>query len=97
MRTFTLHLPPLTEDQQIQLEETLLKIPQADTLAQGDENLQVTAEDVTLRDLVAAIYAWGSQHAGMLLRVSVSREGHDPMVLGRHSPNEIMHYLTAEG
>lgn len=99
MQTFTLHLPQLTQEQQFGLEEALLKVPQVDAMAQDGEAtaFQVTAADGTLRDAVAALYGWGSQYQGMLLRMTVSCDDRDPMLLGRHSPNDVIHYLATCG
>ncbi len=95
MLTFTLHIPKLTEEQQIQLEETLLKVPQVDAFVLTEAgDVEITSGKETLRDMAAALYSWASNYTGMLLSASVSCQGKEPMVLGKHSPNEMIHYLV---
>ncbi len=96
MLTFTLHIPKLTEEQQIQLEEALLKVPRVDALVLSEAGeVEVTSEEATLRDMAAALYSWASKYTGMLFKTSVSCGEKEPMVLGKYSPNEIIHYLVA--
>ncbi len=96
MITFTLHLPPLTEAQQFALEEALLKIPRVDALGlnAAGEALQVTASQDVLRDMVATLYSWASQYPGMLLRSVAQCPSKASMILGKHSPNDLIHYLA---
>ena len=96
MITFTLHLPPLTEAQQLALEEALFKIPQVDAMGlnAAGEAFQVTASQDVLRDMVATLYSWASQYPGMLLQSVAQCPQKASMVLGKHSPNDLIHYLA---
>ncbi len=95
MITFVLELPKLAPEKQIQLEDVLLKIPRVDAFAQDDGDFSITAENtnIVLRDLVAAIYGWASDHPGMALQMKVVCPKGE-MVLGKHSPNDVIHFLS---
>ncbi len=96
MITFTLQLPPLSDDQQFQLEEALLKVPRVDAFGMdaGTGLFTVSAAKETLRDLVATLYGWASNYPGMLLQTAVACGEEDAMILGKHSPNDMIHYLA---
>ena len=96
MITFTLELPRLAPEKQIQLEDVLLKIPRVDALAQADDSFSITSENenTVLRDLAAALYGWASDYPGMALQMkAVCPEGKS-MTLGKHSPNDLIHFLA---
>jgi len=97
MITFTLELPKLTDEQQIQLEEVLLKVPRVDAFAldDGSGHFSITTEEENsvLRDAVAALYGWASEYAGMVMQMTVVC-GEKRAMLGKHSPNDIIHFLT---
>jgi hypothetical protein len=47
-----------------------------------------------LRDLAAALYGWASDYPGMALQMkAVCPEGKS-MTLGKHSPNDLIHFLA---
>ena len=98
MIAFTLELPELTEEQQLQLEEVLLKIPHVDAFASddGSGNFSVSADsdNKVLRDMVAALYGWASDHPGVLMQMKAVCSDHQAVVLGKHSPNDVIHFLT---
>lgn len=97
MITFTLDLPKLSESQQIQLEEALLKVPRVDALALDDGSGRfsiTTAEDNrVLRDTVAALYGWASGHPGMVMQMKVVCPEKE-VTLGKHSPNDVIYFLS---
>jgi hypothetical protein len=98
MITFALALPPLSDKQQLQLEETLLKVPHVDAFAlnRGTGKFEITVENMNevLRDAVAAIYGWASEHPGLLMHMKVVCTNGAEMLLGTHSPNDIIHFLA---
>jgi hypothetical protein len=96
MISFTLRLPRLSADQQLQLEETLLRVPRVDAFALDEHTgfFEITTAVETLSDMVASLYSWASDYAGMLLQASVRCADREPMILGKHSPNDIIHYLA---
>ena len=97
MITFTLQLPPLTEEQQFQLEEALLKVPRVDAFGVEPESgfFVVTTAKETLHDMAATLYSWASNYTGMLLLTAVACNDRAPMILGKHSPNDVIHYLAS--
>ena len=97
MITFALDLPKLTESQRLQLEEALLKVPKVDALTNSDGKIIVTVGDgeQALRDAVAAIYGWASSFAGLLLQMKVNCQSQKSMLLGAHSPNDVIYFLTS--
>jgi len=97
MIAFSLQLPKLSETQRFRLEEALLKVPRVDAfgLDEETEHFAITAAEDTLRDMVASLYSWASEYAGMLLQTAVTCGDRDAMILGKHSPNDIIHYLAA--
>jgi len=97
MIAFTIQLPNLSETQRFQLEEALLKVPRVDAFSMDQDTgfFSVTTAEDTLRDMVATLYSWASNYAGMLLQTAVACNDRDAMVLGKHSPNDIIHYLAA--
>ena len=99
MITFTLRLPRLSAEQQFQLEEALLKVPRVDAFSMDDATgyFEITTAKDTLRDMAAALYSWASEYAGMLLQAEVVCDEREPMLLGRHSPNDLIHYLATCG
>ncbi len=98
MIAFTLNLPNLTEEQQMGLEEALLKVPRVDAFALEDASgaFSVTAEadNKVLRDLVAALYAWASDYPGLLMTLKATCINGSEMLLGKHSPNDVIHFLS---
>jgi len=96
MITFTLTLPDLTDEQQLTLEETLLKLPQVDAMAldNGDFSVTTTRENTVLRGLAAVLYSWASNYAGMLRGMNVVCEDGKTLSLIKHSPNDVIHFLA---
>ncbi len=99
MITFTLDLPELSASQQIQLEEALLKVPRVDAFAlnDGSGNVSITAveDNRVLRDAVAALYGWASDHPGMIMQMKVVCPDDRAMTLGKHSPNDVIQLLAS--
>lgn len=97
MISFTIQLPRLSETQRFQLEEALLKAPRVDAFSMDEDTgrFAITTAEDALRDMVAALYGWASDYAGMLLQTAVACGDRETMVLGKHSPNDIIHYLAA--
>ena len=99
MIAFILELPQLSEEQQLQLEEVLLKIPKVDAFAMDDDtgNFSIAAEadNKVMRDLVAALYGWGSEYPGILMHMKAVCSEEKAFVLGKHSPNDIIHFLSS--
>ena len=96
MITFTLTLPTLTDEQQLALEETLLRLPQVDAIAleSGDFSITAAKENEVLRGLVAALYSWASNYAGMLRQMNIVCGDERSLTLIRHSPNDVIHFLA---
>jgi len=97
MITFALNLPKITESQQLQLEEALLKVPKVDALVVEDGKFSITAGDdeQALRDAVAALYGWASSFAGLLMHMQVQCPNQKSMLLGSHSPNDVIYFLAS--
>ncbi|RUA16029.1 MAG: hypothetical protein DSY55_04930 [Clostridia bacterium] len=95
MTTFTLSIPRLSSEQKLQLEETLLKVPLVDALDldDGTASFEITAPTDALRDMVSALYGWGSEHSPVL-RFIQAVCGENALVLGEKSPNQIIHFLS---
>lgn len=95
MITFTLSIPRLSSEQKLQLEEALLKVPQVDALAldDGTASFEITASKDALRDMVLAVYGWGSEHPPVL-RFIQTVCGESALLLGEKSPNQIIHFLS---
>ena len=95
MITFKLSIPRLSTEQKLQLEETLLKVPQVDALAldDGTASFEITASKAALRDMVSALYGWGAEHPPVL-RFIQAVCGESALVLGQKSPNQIIHFLS---
>jgi hypothetical protein len=98
MIAFTLNLPDLTEEQRLGLEEVLLKIPRVDAFAledtSGDFSVTADADNKVLRDLVAALYGWASDYPGLLMALKATCSGGSEMLVGTHSPNDVIHFLS---
>ena len=99
MITFTLSLPPLSDEQKISLEEALLKVPRVDAFAlgdgSGDFSLTTEESNSVLRDTVAALYGWASDFPGLVMQMKVVCSEEKAMVLGKHSPNDVIHFLAS--
>ena len=99
MITFTLDLPRLSDSQQLQLEEALLKVPKVDALALNDDSgdfvITLAKDNAGLRDAVAALYGWASSYPGLLAQMRVRCPQDKEMELGKHSPNDIIYFLAA--
>lgn len=99
MISFILDLPKLSEAQQLHLEESLLKVPKVDAFAldDGSGNFSITTESSNrvLRDAVATLFSWASAYPGMTIKMKVVCSDEKSMILGKHSPNDIIYFLAS--
>ena len=95
MITFTLSLPKISSDQRLLLEKTLLSVAKVDALplADGTGDFAVTTTKDALRDMVSALYGWSARRPAVH-RLARAICGEKTLVLGKTSPNEVIHFLT---